>query len=585
MVDLAKAQRDNTISTSSGHKNIFRGLSIPHLFTPPALFVLESLNDDQKEELLTMGLQEDPAAKGHFNGAPSTYDFSKVLALNPRNPNRPRAGLVSIEGYFAYLTLIRGAIIYQYFSRCSSNTNTSHLVYQRDQDVDLETESEITYRSHVTLNDTELDIGTLAQPGYHFFQGMLRPIAGPQDATQQIEYRFNRALDGYEKGIFFPYFDGLVAQDKDFAAHVFLRFFYRGLSDSAKGAAGQWEKMRPGIRNISFTRAGKALSHMYLGIEMSANAGVEINFIIENGVYHGFLLKGDNFCVYYRGQEILPVDKKTLISELERVDLHSRRLAELCTVFNAVTRADGTPYYHVEKNQIESSRGLLNKWLEMDPTNFSEEAMNSIRSKIDDLEYGDTFADVNLSNITSFLQYVDTGDQSKLASFPAYLGGHFFENRDRVSVGLGIFGPRAPTISPGSNGDQLFNIPKDLDREDPNLKVGTDKKRPLPFLPVHSVLIRDALGQWNKVFSLGQIRVLPPKKKQTGFTDMSKLAIKGGIGGNNFMPTYQLIKRISSRTRAGEVPAGTKRKIGQDNAEAGSSKRVRVDYSSFSADV
>lgn len=534
---------------------------------PVASFCYDNPSEAEKTMIRGTGLQEDQTKRNTFVGSPSAKDLSNLFGLGPVE-SRILPGTVRPDGYLAYCHSIKAMMVYSHFSHKSGSLYGNYMFlnakFEEDHNV-------ANLLRDGAINQDSPVMGVKV-PAFTV-NGVLRPVSYSADSSKQIKgaimspsiYNINLG-----EGIFFPYFSGMLNPDAEELTSVFRDNFFELLGGDAKTCSMVWAKVRTGLRNLAPTRAGWCLSHAFTGIRLSKTASAPITFLIESGVYYGFVLHGD-ITAFYRGKEIKSVtgiDIADLISSANRQD---KVLVDLLALFNEPIRADGTRAYEFDKTDISSSRRLLRSYnlIEKDLIRRDTWA-EEVREKIDQLIFGDQFKVPSVQMVHDFLRFINTGDHSILSDYPAYVADGYYRFEDRIHIGLGIFGPRAPTFS-GTKDDLSFSLPRSMDAEDPNL-AADGEGRHLRYLSFDRQPIRQAFSTWEAVFATGTFYLPKPRPKKQEFTDARKSVVK--ISGTpEFINNYNLIKQYSAVVRDGLAQG--KRKRGQDEDSGGSRKMTK----------
>jgi len=171
--------------------------------------------------------------------------------------------------------------------------------------------------------------------------------------------------------------------------------------------------------------------------------------------------------------------------------------------------------------------------------------------------------------IRDFIRFVDTGDYTVLDRYPAYLGSQWPRFSDRVAVGLGIFGPRAPALNYGGPNDRAFSLTQG--DPDTNLEMVGEHRR-LQYLPFKLVPIMTAKEYFDSAFRSGIIRIPHPRHNVTEFTNSKAVALR--VVDPEFLPMYNAIKSISQGRIAALANTLPKRKRGGDDDSGERKKKI-----------
>jgi hypothetical protein len=361
----------------------------------------------------------------------------------------------------------------------------------------------------------------------------------------------------------------MVLPDREFTANVFSRLFFRALANTPDNCARLWVRLRTGFRALAITEVGQAMSHAFMGIQLAENSQSRISFIIDAGVYHGFVLSGD-ITIILNGIIRNPLEPADLSLEFALLNVKNAKIVEMIQIVKSEVDMDGSFLYEVSKDTLSTSRGLVRFLLSI-KKDFPEGKMNTIVKIAQEVPYGDAFLSPSSANLIKALSYIHSGEEALIGDLPVYLGNGSFLSESRVARALLIFGPLAPSISFASARDRLFTLPSSNASVDPNL-VEKDKKRLLQYLPYKLVSHQTAVNQWEKVFSSGKIYVPNARKGKDEFSDRTKC--DGVYDNTPFLEIYGKVRAIANIMRAGGE--NRKRKLGgPDNEEDLGRKKQR----------
>jgi len=495
--------------------------------------------------------------------------------------NRINPGTVNGDGYLAYHYALKGFIFFSEVARVS--LFDAGLNYVIDDPVGKESAPNFRLMGNTAGSGTPTKVPETAFAGpnvkfgnstvVHYgmpFRG--RPITvlkGWQTSLSDPENGMATATSG----LFFAYFAGMLTPDKTSTANTFRRLFFTGLGDTAEHATIMWNRLRSGFRSLAFTTAGRALSHLYLGIELAIQSNAAITAVIEKGVYHGFVLQASNLRFTMGGMTRSAIAFGSIKESIKSLNRHAEILGKIVALLNSAIKDDGMPWYNFSLADVNTSRKLMTTWLSVNLDFYTSTTfLDELKGLFDALVFGDSFAVCSQKSLMDFLNYVYTGDGNFIQGYPAYFGGNAWKDRSRVNIGLGIFGPRVPTLSFGKPKDQIFQIPGDNNKEDTNTIVNEEKKMPLRYLPFKEEPLTLAASQWSTMFNTGKIIIPHGRKGKQEFTNTLPLIFRTN-GEVPFLAMYQKVKDISIATR-NDLKQG-KRPREKDDVELGSSKKQK----------
>jgi len=337
--------------------------------------------------------------------------------------------------------------------------------------------------------------------------------------------------------------------------------------------------------SLAFTAAGRALSHAYLGVHMAMQCQSEITFLVEKGQYMGFVLQGSQMRIVYRNEILTPKPHTELIQQAKDISPFSDVIEQIIALVEKCKDSKNKPKYRITKEDLQTSRRFVAFYASLTIEDFPDDFKTQLSNLMDKIYYSDKFAIPDQQMILDFLNFVATGAEEHIAKYPAYIGNCYYEATDRIHVGLGIFGDRAPSLNYGEKKDPAYSMPVDLGAVDPLLAKVGDANRPLHYLPFTILPVRKAADQWDNLFRFGVIHLPPGRKGKTEFTDSRKVVIQVG-SEPHFTQMYKLIKEKSSITRKA-LSSSKKRRIGgdDDGSSKASRKKVRMEMESMAMDI
>lgn len=585
------------MGSNSGYKHKFRNIfkdhrPAEHINVPTASLFFEALAETQKAELQSYGLVPDATRSNVYTGHVRFEHISAIAALGPID-GKFVPGQISFDGALAYTYAIKGMDFYSYISQSARTRRMAAFAKVLSGDK-IVGEGVDTANFRVFRDFTDADgQDTIALTKDHDFDTLLQfemqRFINP-NITETIESSFTApskaSFVNQAAGLVFPYFSGMTLPDKRYAYGVFSKLFVKSLSTDATKAAMLLSKIRTGFASMAFTAAGRSISHAYLGIHLSMTSQSEIRFLVEKGQYQGFTLQGEHLRLVYRNKVILPMSVELMIKECRNISPFEDVVDELVKLVKTAKTSDGKEKYKVSKDDFITSRRFVNLFRTLKLGDFPEDFKTNLSTLMTKMYYSDKFEIPSQKMIIDFLSYVATGAEEHIAGYPAYISNSYYEATDRIHIGLGIFGDRAPSLNYGSKKDMSLTIPADLTATDPLVTVNPDtKKKPLHFLPFAIVPVRQAADQWETLFKDGIIHLPTGRKGKNEFTDARKVVIQ--IGSDPyFSQVYKLIKEHSSIVRK-SLAAG-KRKRANDDTEEGpkaSRKRAREEVISMAMDI
>jgi len=562
---------------------LLSSLPIVESFTRPTLAVRAQKSDIPA--LNGYGMLQTANNEGHLTGSPNYSEFKAIMGIGIEM-TRTGPGAIQHDAYFAFFVLsaIAGGFLHisnleeTSLDNLAVHTTTPWMEIGDGNNVDIMYSGS---RGKIVSVDVP-EVAPSASGRWSIAPGKTIPIFAPVSKYTTISYAPYKkgSLRGFkaeERGAFFKYFPGILEPDNTFMAQIVQDKFFSMLGGSVETACGVMQIIRTGTKALVHCRGGEELSHFFMGIRLCMQARGRLQLVSRKGEYKGFILHGE-FDFILRGKKV-PLAISTAVEEaVESLGDHEKGLKTLSSLLAAKVLDDGSRKYVMDTQAIKTSYDLTAFFQTVDVNDFDATDRTAINGALDRLDFGEVrYLDSSLPNIFKFLAYIRDGDLTIFrGSSSFFCDGHIFKN-GRISVGLSFFGKFVPSINYGrGKGVQSFQIPFRSEAVDDNLVV-VDGKRRLPYIPFKRFVISEAIQDWNKLLSTGNLRLPPAKvdsatKRVTDFVD-SRLR-EGVYGGAAFPGLYKDI-RDTYVVCGREDPKG-KRKAVDETGEGSKSKKGKA---------
>lgn len=579
--NVAYAQMESVIAYAKGPRVILKKVEVPFYLERPVASFIISASQEQKDALAAMGLNEEVGRSGVWLGSPDAAALPSIFGMGPVD-GRIHPGTCTADAYLAYIYGLKAMALFsfasraivagQYNLRMSGSYNTE---MGKDKQFGLVRGDGSTVQVDMThLKNSGFQVGVAGKA----LKGYIN-----LDMTKKISpiiYSFDNLPNA--RGLFFPYFSGMVLPDKSILVEVFESTFLQCLSDKPESIQKIWGSLRPGFRNLALFKAGQALSHAFMGIKLAKMARAELAWVVTNHVYNGFVLHGD-FSIGLYGSLYNTVEPEALKDSIRALNKHPKALGEILAIINGVCREDGTSVYAYSMNDVNTSRKLANVLMAIDYTLFvSTSWRDDLGELLGKLEFGDEFEVPTPKSIMAFLDYLAHGNRSVLNDYPFLITNRILVEKDRVAYGLAMFGSRVPSLNYGEkkNG-KTITIPK-ANGQDPNLVQDAAGKTALPYLPFKFATYGQAVGDWRRLLNDGSFTI-PNATKKGGSTFTDNRHVNVSVSGTNFLPAYQLLKIAVDGHRGTQGGGSKKRKL--DGEEKGQVKKQRSEVIGMALEI
>lgn len=530
---------------------------------PPTIMVdVRDIADDNQDMFKSLGLREEVALD--FPGqwllsSNMTQDQLRALwktGVNIRGPalagNTNPAGLLAFYYSWKVIAMFTIAIgmreneSAEYFFTTMDKSETFKGVNKLPADV-LTKRRELLMKAADSKTDM-VDVGNIWSEGD--FEEVYMPMTSRATASRywmESDDNFGR------KGFVFPFFNEMLRGDKDFVAGVFFRYFSKCIADTPEELAGLAPILRKGFVALQHTNQGKAIQHIFFGIQSCIETGGKFAPIIEAKQYRGFVLLGEEARLLWRGEVKEPGTIAEVRASLDEMRYHENAVKKIVDLLEGMDKDKGIVNAVDREKALISSRYLANE-IHKRKVPSVEERMKELGVLLPRLQYGQEFWSVDNESVKKLVVCLMTGQIDEKEPF--YMGGDYCTSDNQYIRILSVFGPKAPTLSV-STGDKTFTI-ANTEAVDPNL-TEKEGKRAVPFLPIYLRSLEGAADSWDQLKRMKRVRIYGAKQKGRGkFADRSKDV--GHIAGKDFDLVYTNLRQWCHS-------AGSKRKVGESSVE------------------
>lgn len=250
----------------------------------------------------------------------------------------------------------------------------------------------------------------------------------------------------FDSGNLFPYFDGLIQPDFVSLSNLVIRRFFRLLGATVQECQEMYSKLRRGLNSLATTKAGMALSHIALGIELALQTQGRCYCIFETDRYNGFVLLGARYAIFdgikWHASEL----EDELQSDLTRLDPHANAVENLVSKFIALTAAQVYTGPTVTKKTFEQPSDLVEVFKGLKLEEVSQDDESELDRNIRCLNYmGKSYLAKDPGQIAGAIELLFSETAVKLER-PTYIPSVRVDLESRSFIVLSRFGPDAPSM-------------------------------------------------------------------------------------------------------------------------------------------
>lgn len=387
---------------------------------------------------------------------------------------------------------------------------------------------------------------------------LVLPDTEVSNTTWNKDFKITSVKDLPEKGIFLPYFDGLLLPDKAETPRIIIGLFSRCLGGNAtelKSAVGMISRGWP---SLTTTSTGLSLSHLVFVLDLAIKANCGMRPVFIKGEYKGCVLLGGGYALTLDNVVHAPYEREQMAAEFALVSRHEVNLAQISEILSAVPPIGETKNEAVLPEHITGGRALhyYLRDRNLDPTQQVK-----LRELVQGLRFEETFWETNdkkrvSAAIETILQ--DNGWLPEAAPF-CYKSAALFTKEPILST-CAAFGLKAPSLL-GVGNNAAITITK-------SGKFYTDfKPASIRGVPIFSKPVQQAYEDWKQL-----------KKSRT-------ITLKhGGNDKNGHAKIFQMTmmvpedtveyRRITSGLKGLAAEVDKKRKRdGEDDERGGAAKK------------
>lgn len=315
------------------------------------------------------------------------------------------------------------------------------------------------------------------------------PEENVSGATWNKDFKITSKNDLPEKGVFFPYFDGLLLPDKAETPRIFIGIFSRALGrtpDELKSACGLISRGWP---SVSTTATGLALSHLVFIMDLSIKAGCGMRPIFLEREYKGCVLLGTGFGLTIDNVIHTSYGKDAMIAELSLISRHEVNLAALAALLSTIKPIGEDKNEAVLPENISSGRSLHYYIKER---NFETAQQTEIRELVQGLRFEETFWEVtDRRRVATAVTTILKGTWLPEAAPFCYKSAALFTKEPILST-CAAFGLKAPSLL-GIGNNAALSISK-------NGKFYTDfKAASIRGTPIFAKPVQQAYEDWKQL--------------------------------------------------------------------------------------
>lgn len=437
-----------------------------------------------------------------FSGIITRENINPVVALRPELDTYVPYGTCSLRGYMAYMMTCRIVELVMLTipfyatdpeSLGSIPQGVGFVVDSENDELSTPFENKFINQKAVNkkkdITNPDIDLKeTLAVKGASY-------VSVPVN-TAVRSASFSDPSSITSPGIFFPYFHGLIVDDKITAATIILNRFMSVLGEDPESALKNAENVRGGWKTLAHTHVGMELSHMLYVINLGfACGGKPLAYIKEDGSYLGMVLLGGGLMVTKEGKTHLQSDFEDLQKELKEYNSHDDALINIRKILMEIPDAP-------KEMSVRTPRAIHNI---IRVLTIPNETANALRKQFQRTNFRVDFLEgKRLEHLTLAIRTIQSNDFLPDTA-PMSINSPFMFTNSIIESTLSAFGPIAPSFMertgaaimiPAVSGESLVKIKQANGR--PVLPRG---------IPVYVKPLQEACTDWKNMKNQHYIKV------------------------------------------------------------------------------
>jgi hypothetical protein len=345
------------------------------------------------------------------------------------------------------------------------------------------------------------------------------------------------------RGIFLPYFDGLLLPDPA-SIITFIQLFSPLLGGGPATIAENVETVMSGWSSAASTTAGRAISHALYCINCAVTSGFSIRPVFIRGEYSGCVAFGRTTAFVVGSKTITSSPSDLLIEEIGGLLSHEMALEKICEIIN-----DHRGGVKVTPNSFQTPRAIH---IILITLSLSPAESVSLRQQIKRLKFRQTFWSVSDHNKVVSVVRAIIGKIPLPADAPILYPSDAMFTSEPILSALSAFGVIAPSLL-GKETVISRTIHKDM-------YTGIIKPGNLSGIPIFAKPLQEAYEDWSRLTKDGVVHF-----SHAGKDKMGRLRVKGMDGTIPFDTNQErdimgellkLMAKGKKREREEDVPEG-----------------------------
>lgn len=313
-------------------------------------------------------------------------------------------------------------------------------------------------------------------------------------------------------GLLFPYFPGLLDDDRQFIPQVVRTYFMQTLGNDREEMCSAFQEFKGGCGTWASSEIGRVMQHIFAGVQMALESQTRIYLLLDKEKYHGFTLHGWYFHVSIYDRVYVPLGPEELAIEVRKSDEHACALAGIIRLLKTLKLDKSCPRdFKTLPTKFADVKGARHLHELITWRIRTDEQNEEIDKLVSEVAFTQRFRPFTPDNIILALEWV-TGAETIPVDEPMYLGGGIARRTERCLEAFSVFGELGPSfIVPGGRG---IKIPASVEL-DTQLDVKGKGPPPLDVMVLSKKPLIACMNDWETLVRSGVY--LNRKERSTAF--------------------------------------------------------------------
>lgn len=488
---------------------------------PPLVFTFESkLSSSKNDALLAKGCTTFSQGKEvYYQIRDYTYDFVPTIVNHDPKPNhktRVLLGTTNLSGLKSFFTCLRILTAFlkthSYPAFDGPITGTGGGRYDSIPDfISAKRRGNFEERggkkarvdnedADMELYDEDADELGLEDYGFGSAGSAAETVPKAKPTDPIVDFMGGTSKAPTLPGLLFPYFLGLLEDDRQFIPSVVRTYFLQCLGTDREEICSAFNEFKGGCGTWASSETGRVLQHVFAGVQMALESQTRL-YLINDRTYTGFTLHGWYFHVSIYNRVYVPLETEKLTAEIRKADEHANAIVEIMRILKDLTIDKKTcpVAYRTLPKHLSDLKGPRHLHELICFRNRTDEDNEKIDQLVAATSFTQTFRPFTVDNIIRTIEWI-VNDEEIPIDEPMFIGGGLARRVERSLEAFSVFGELGPSfIVPGGKG---VKIPPSV-AEDVQLVAKGKAPPPLNVMVLSKKPLISCMNDWDTLSRTG----------------------------------------------------------------------------------